>query len=582
MRRIPDWPLNSIRFILLICVMVLTLPLIAMLFYNNFYAVHVVRDQVAVSYKKSLSLYMGQIDERLNAVDNYISTITDNTTDLLSLSTLEKDDEYYLAKINLKNVLSKDIALYGSISGFFVYEGKRQDFMEVSNYGKITKHEVDSIQEYVTNFIEQHRQSGQNVKRLWQVYVINDKHYLLDIVNAGDAYLGAWNSTENLVQLLKSLELGDSGEILLANKLGEPITNSSVINNERLLFQNEHYTSFRSEEGGKYLVVNSNAKQADFSLVALIPEQNILANLPYLRVVIWLIVLAAVLIIPLGVLLLRKVFLVPLYKILLAMKRVRDGDWGIRVDLKRGTEEFNLLADSFNSMMTEIQTLRVNVFEEQLDKQREELRRLQLQINPHFFLNSLNIVYNLAKIKNHDLIMQMTMSLIRYFRYLFRSNTSFVVLQNELEHTRNYLQIQDMRFPGQLTWEITAPNYVMETPVPPLMIQTFVENSIKHAVSLDEPIEIKVSIDLLNSNSISTLAIRISDNGIGFNDEVLLQLQAGKSVENEHGEHTGIWNVHRRLRLLYGDDSAVYYSNDKETGGAVVEIYLPTTPGGRG
>ncbi len=574
MRSIHDWPLNSIRFILLMCVMALTLPLIAFLFYNNFYAVQVVRNQVAESYKKSLSLYMSQIDSQLNNVDNYLSTTSDNM-DLLSLSTSENEDDYYLAKIYLKNVLNKDIALYGSISGFFVYEGKRHDYMDVLNYSETSNSEANDIREYMVNFIDEHRQTGQKVKRLWQVYAIHNKHYLLDIVNAGDAYLGSWINTDRLVQQLKSLEIGNRGEILLANKLGGQITSSSVMQNERLVLQPDLYTSFRTSEGSKYLVISSNAKQAEFSLVALIPDHYILENLPYLRAVIWLIVFAAILIISLGVLLLRKVFLVPIYKILLAMKRVREGDWGIRVDLKRGIKEFNLLADSFNAMMTEVQTLRVNVFEEQLDKQREELRRLQLQINPHFFLNSLNIVYNLAKIKNYDLIMQMTMSLIQYFRYLFRSNTSFVILQNELEHTRNYLQIQYLRFPGQLTWDIYAPNYVMETPVPPLVIQTFVENSIKHAITLDEPIEIKVRIDLLDK---SRLAIRISDSGIGFSNEVLINLQSGKSMENENGEHTGIWNVHRRLRLLYGDLVTVYYSNDKDTGGAVIEIILPTSP----
>src|SRR5690606_33314794 len=127
------------------------------------------------------------------------------------------------------------------------------------------------------------------------------------------------------------------------------------------------------------------------------------------------------------------------------------------------------------AMMDEIQRLRVNVYEEQLNKQREELQRLQLQVNPHFFLNSLNIVYNLAKVKNFNLIMEMTSALIQYFRFLFRSNTSFVKLKDELEHTRNYMNIQTLRFPEKLYCNVDAPIYLNDVPVPPLIIQSFVE-----------------------------------------------------------------------------------------------------------
>lgn len=574
------WPRNSIRFILPVSVLVLTLPLIAVLLYNNFYAVNVVRDQVSQSYKNSLSLYMSQIDSLLNDIDAYIITTSYNS-DLQSLSSPFNEDGYYFSKFYLNQKIKEDISLYRNVNGFFVYEGKRQDYMDMLNSGSVTNEESKAIQDYVTKFIDQHLQTGQSVKRLWHHHEINKKHYLIDIVNAGDAFMGAWISTDNLIGQLSSLDISDRGGILLANQQGKPISSSNLFQeNERLMLQTDVdlYSKYLSNEGQKYLVVSSVAKQAPFSLVALIPDDYILANLPDLRKLTLFIAMVALTLIPLGILFMRRLILFPLNKILSAMKAVRKGDWGVRVDQRIAAEEFNLLADSFNAMMSEIQTLRVNVFEEQLDKQKEELRRLQLQINPHFFLNSLNIVYNLAIVKDHDLIKQMTLSLIKYFRYLFRSNTSFVVLQNELEHTRNYLQIQDLRFPNQLTWSIDAPSFLMEIPVPPLMIQTFVENAIKHAITLDKPIDIKVTIDLQESDSESKLFIRISDNGIGFNEEVLMKLQMGKSVENEHGEHTGIWNVHRRLRLLYGDTATINYSNDKENGGAVIQILLPTDP----
>src|SRR5690606_15991816 len=144
------------------------------------------------------------------------------------------------------------------------------------------------------------------------------------------------------------------------------------------------------------------------------------------------------------------------------------------------------------------------------------LQRLQLQVNPHFFLNSLNIVYNLAKVKNYRLIMEMTRALMLYFRFLFRSNTSFVKLADELEHTRNYLNIQTLRFPDKLSWSVNAPDYLSDIPIPPLVIQSFVENSIKHAVTMEEPVHISVRIILTEDEDHSRIKILIRDTGRGF------------------------------------------------------------------
>lgn len=310
-------------------------------------------------------------------------------------------------------------------------------------------------------------------------------------------------------------------------------------------------------------------------MVAVIPDQFILAKLPYLQGIIWAIFLIALCFIPLGLFIFRKIFLLPLNKVLRAMKRVRSGDLDTRVEGEEQSDEFHILSQSFNSMMDEIQSLRINVYEEQISKQKEELQRLQLQVKPHFFLNTLNIIYNLAKVKNYERVQEMTISLIKYFRFMFRSNTTFVMLNEELEHTRNYLRIHSLRFPERLTWSVEAPEYLSETPIPPLIIQTFVENSIKYAVSLDEPIHISISLEFIEAKGKESINLRIQDNGPGFDDEVLKLLQQGTNLGNEQGEHTGIWNVQRRLKLLYGDEAELRFRNDEQRGGAIVELIFP-------
>jgi two-component system sensor histidine kinase YesM len=125
---------------------------------------------------------------------------------------------------------------------------------------------------------------------------------------------------------------------------------------------------------------------------------------------------------------------------------------------------------------------------------------------------------------------------------------------------------------------VEAPQFLEYTPVPPLIIQSFVENSIKHAVTLDEPIHISIRVDFLDQIEGSYMIITIVDNGSGFSANILDTLQTGGSVVNDKGEHTGIWNAQRRLKLLYGDNSSIRFKNSTETGGAVVMLVLPTDP----
>lgn len=573
------WRRASLRVKLIVSVFIMTMPLVGMLLYNNYYAIHVVRGQVADSYKNTLNLYTDQSDSQLDDIDSYMRTVAGTGYDLLSLSQEAADGEYYSAKIYLFNKLSKDINLYDPISSFFAYTEHRQDFLNVSKKNASAIKENDIIEKYLIEYIHSELFSKGGSSKVWKYVQINQVNYLVDIVRAGDTYLGALINTEELVNPLRSLQIGEEGEVLLANTQGEPISNSKLVSEYRIELQqkvNEYYISGTKK---KFLVVGAQSNRGDFSLNVLIPDHYILAKLPYLQSIVWFITIAAFLFIPIGLYAMRQSVLVPLYRLLRTMKKVREGDWSSRVELSNTSGEFQLMGGAFNAMMSEVERLRINVYEEQLNKQKEELQRLQLQVNPHFFLNTLNIIYNLAKIKNYDLILDMTMSLIEYFRFMFRSNTSFVPLKDELEHTRNYLKIQNLRFPEKLKWTIHSPDYLLDVPIPPLVIQSFVENSIKHAVTLDEPLIIEVQIEFLIEEHGSRMKISIRDTGPGFKKDILEKLQAGRSVENERGEQTGIWNVERRLRLLYGEVASIVYDNDKDTFGAKIEIIMPTNPG---
>ncbi|WP_201000987.1 cache domain-containing sensor histidine kinase [Paenibacillus glycanilyticus] len=567
---------SSLRLKLILSVLFMTIPLVGMLLYNNFYAIKVVRGQVADSYNNMLTLYMNQIDDGLGDIESYMNTMTSiGNYDLISLGYASAESDYYSSKVYLYNKLVKDISLFPSIGSFFVYAGNRDDYMDVTQRN-LSYEEKDLIHNYVVGLIKSGTVTEFPPKKRWQYYRIGQEDYLINIVKVENVYIGSWVKNDQLLSPLHSLKIGEGGGVLLTNKQGQPITDSKLVSRYDIDLNKERSGYYLTGSNKRFLVIGAPSTKGEFNLLALIPDQHILANLPYLQSIVWFITAASLLFVPLGFYFIRKSIFVPMNRLLLAMKKVRIGNWGSRVSLEDSSDEFKQLGESFNSMMTEIEELRVNVYEEQLNKQREELQRLQLQVNPHFFLNALNIVYNLAKVKNYELVLEMTMSLIRYFRFMFRSNTSLVKLKDELEHTRNYLRIQNLRFPDRLKWSINSPEYLSDVPIPPLVIQSFVENSVKHAFTMEDHLDVTVTIRFDDEDSGSRIRIHIADTGPGFDGQVLEELQAGRSVENGQGERTGIWNVQRRLRLMYNNEVTVNYYNDKESGGAVVEILLPT------
>ncbi|TXK85904.1 sensor histidine kinase [Paenibacillus sp. N3.4] len=397
---------------------------------------------------------------------------------------------------------------------------------------------------------------------------------MMHILKSGAVYFGVWIKADKLMVPFKTIDFGTNGGALFATQNGLPMTNIDLVNQNQVQLNAGMENYYLSGNHHNFLVVGEPSAKGNFNLVALVPDEKILEKLPYLQKIVEFIAFACLISLPLGLYLLRRTIMLPLNRLMVAMKRIRSGHLETRIDTFPTSDEFILVNETFNNMMSQIQELRINVYEEQLSKQKEELQRLQLQINPHFFMNSLNIVYNLAKVKNFELIKEMSLSLMQYFRYMFRSNLSFVKLKEELEHTKNYFRIQELRFPGSLTCEIHAPEFLIDTYVPPLVIQTFVENTVKHAVTLDEPIHISMNIDVIELEGFPCINIVIQDTGKGFPQEVLSILQRNESLVTEQGEHVGIWNVQRRLRLLYAHAVQISFSNGSPCG-AVIEITLP-------
>lgn len=571
--RIPKISWNSIRFKIVTVLLLVTVPLITLLIYNNYYSISVVHNQVALSNKNLISLYMRQIDTQLQDADRNIIGLGTSNFNIQSMSTPNSEDEYQLFKHIVSDELSSDIFLYKSVDAFFVYSQERQDLLDVYKM-EVPISEKDQVEEFLQQFLGSHSNLTERNLSTWFSQKIGQHYYMLRVIKSGNLYIGAWVNTKTLLIPLNLVNLGDKGSALLVTDQGEPMIGTKPLPDPDIDFMKGVDDNYISKSNNDLLLFSEPSQKGKFNLVAVIPNKQILQSLPSLTRIIELISFASIILLPISLLFLRKILLVPLKRLISVMKRINEGNVNIRIDPYPTSDEIDLVNKTFNSMMTQIQELKINVYEEQLNMQKVELQYLQMQINPHFFMNSLNILFSLAQVKNYELIQEMTLCLVQYFRFMSRSNLTFVSLQEEMEHVRNYIRIQELRFPNSLNCTIECPNFLKNVPVPPLVIQTFLENAIKHCVTLEDPVHLFVDIDLKETGPEPFIEIVIRDTGKGFPEDILADIVLGNRIITEEGEHIGIWNVSKRLQLLYGDRAEIYCYNGLPSG-AVIEIKLP-------
>lgn len=593
---------HSIQFKLVIGVFIIVLPLLALLHYYNFYTVKVVHEQVGNSNQGMMSLYMSGVDDGLESVNQYIYNLATSNYDLQVMNQPRDEDEFVLAKMRVSNKLENDSLMYTSVvNSIFVYSTERNslaatlseatsseyaavvNYMEQELFASTTAHQTGALPAPEQDTVSNEQQAISTVEQHtlpvnWFAKKLGDDYYLLRIHPVGKLWVGAWVNMKTLQKPLALIQLGDDGSSLFVTAEGEPMTNAGYVAEHGLQLKALGQQQYKTGAKGKYQVTTEASRNGDFGLAIVVSDHTILQNLPYLNGIVISITFVGVLLIPLVFMYLRKTVLMPLSKIIHAMKRVGDGSMQTRIEPFPTSEEFSLVNRIFNQMVEQIQALKISVYEEQLSKQKAELQHLQSQINPHFFMNTLNLIYSLALDKDYELIKEMTMRLVKYFRYMFRSNLTFVPLKDELEHVRNYLAIHELRYQRALSCHIEVEDALLQTMVPPLIVQTFVDNALKHGAANDQPFALHIVIRSDETADDPGMIIEIRDHGQGFAEHLLPLLNKGERIVDEQGEqHIGTWNVWHRLRILYGERSYIHYANELPHG-AKVEFRLPFHP----
>ncbi|MCQ2505605.1 MAG: sensor histidine kinase [Lachnospiraceae bacterium] len=263
---------------------------------------------------------------------------------------------------------------------------------------------------------------------------------------------------------------------------------------------------------------------------------------------------AAILIIALSYLIPRSITR-PITEITKITDEVAKGNLEVHADEYSGSEAM-ILADSINVMIDKINTLLVQIKQEQLSLRKAEFELLQAQINPHFLYNTLDAIVWLAESNEQKKVVEMVGNLSSFFRTSLNQGREIVSIKDEVEHARSYLSIQKVRYQDILNYEINVCEEILDCEMPKLSIQPFVENALYHGIK-----EKRGGGTIVISGYVSEdnkAVIEVCDDGAGMSEErleeVLFELE--HPGEKERSIY-GMYNVSQRVKLNYGREYGV-------------------------
>ena len=251
-----------------------------------------------------------------------------------------------------------------------------------------------------------------------------------------------------------------------------------------------------------------------------------------------------------------------------------EGEDSPRILERDQVEELNTLRDSLNHLAAQKVELQKRSDDFEMEKEHAQLQYYQLQTRSHFFLNCLKSLYGMLETRDFSRMQTMIIAFSNHLRFIFHDNLTLVPVRAEMDEVADYHRIisMDSRQPLILTKEV-APD-AERCLVPPLIVQTFLENAYKYNGRGREVLHFTVRIDRLEYEGKPRLRIRVCDDGVGYPADMLAWLN-GQSAPGAFDQyHIGINNLRRRMAILYSGDFELAFFNGA-SGGASILISIP-------
>jgi len=501
-----------------------------------------IKNQNIVHLRSSIEIYADSVNEKLHSVERFMySTITHNE----SLEKLNHVQTFLDYQENLKKVQTS----------FTEFEYQNETHMTFLLETDSTDHFINVSNLYIP--YEDYLLLKSNLKSLrsdisdrkWKNVTTKNSEYLVKSVHYEGKIIYAVISSEDILKPLRKLNIGNNGKLSLKEPNNIPSEN--------------------------YLIHAQNEKtHLPFDIYVLVDYAEVFRNITLLEVFLSAVPIIITILSIIIILYIRQWMIKPITRLTERLSQLGDSIPPSEFFISEGILEIDKANDKLNKVIFDMQELKIREYHSQLELKKIELNYLKNQIRPHFYLNMLSMIHSMLQTKNYKEIEELTILTSNYLRHLFMANQDFSELKDEVQHIKDYLEIQRIRYGNSIYFSLNYNDDLQNTLVPSLLLQTFIENTIKHGFSFQDLFTILLSIKKVKTENSDYIQICIEDNGPGFSEEILSKLNQKQSLITEDRHHIGITNTIERLNLLYPNDYTITFENNEE-GGAKILLLIP-------
>ena len=384
---------------------------------------------------------------------------------------------------------------------------------------------------------------------------------------------------QGLEEVLDEVTLGNGGYIYLMDSNGDIIWHPKfeLIASGRVKENNlvaAGYDDGSREEvfnGTRQTVVTKTVGYTGWKLVGVIKGTGISLNMLKTRLFIVFVILLIIFIVILINSYISFRVTNPIRELEKSVKELEEGNLDADIYMG-GSYEVQHLGKSVQDMKFRIKGLMQDIVSEHEEKRKSEFDSLQAQINPHFLYNTLDIiVWQIENEKQSEAVHTVT-ALARFFRLSLGKGKNIVTVRDEIDHVKNYLMIQHMRFKNKFDYEFDIAEDVLELPSLKLMLQPLVENAIYHGMEFMDGDGLIVVKAWREENE---LYLSVADNGLGMTEDKVEMILTGESTSgNGRGSGIGVKNVNERIKLYFGEAYGLTIDSEPDEGTTVI-IHLP-------
>lgn len=235
--------------------------------------------------------------------------------------------------------------------------------------------------------------------------------------------------------------------------------------------------------------------------------------------------------------------------------------------------EVEILGHGVDDLMGHVRDLMAQVKKDQELQRELELAVVQMQVHPHFLYNTLFAIKGLCDMGMNEEASKMIMALANFFRIGLSHGREIIPVSQEVDHARNYLYIQEMRYGDVFAYHFSISPDIDDYSIIKLTLQPLVENAIYHGVKEKRG---KGNITVTGWLEEGMLHFTVEDDGMGMTEERLQELRRGLAESRLGKKHVGfgVFSVFERLRLHYGEEAGLEITSEKGKG-TCVHVMLP-------